>query len=120
MWFAALAVALFVVFNFVPLFALWATTHEDQRDIMRHGVAGTGVVTSIESGPLPRGAGRMWTIVVQFEAPGHGGPVSFQTQVGAVFWFTPRLVRHLREGQSVPIHYREKWPSLAVIDAAVG
>ena len=118
-WFVAILVVLFLAFNFLPVFALWVATHEDQRDILRHGVAGTGVVTSITSGSLPRGAGRLWTITVQFEAPGREGPVTFQTQAAGAFWFTPKLVRDLNQGQSVPIHYREKWPSLAVIDAAV-
>jgi hypothetical protein len=49
-WFLAILVVLFVAFNFLPLFAIWIATHEDQRDILRHGVSGTGVVTSITSG----------------------------------------------------------------------
>jgi hypothetical protein len=118
-WFVAILVALFVAFNFVPAIAIWAATHEDQKDILRHGISGRGVVASITCGPLPRGAGRLWTITVRFEPPGHDGAVTFDTQAAAAFWFTPRLVRGLAEGQPVAIHYREKWPSLAVIDAAV-
>jgi hypothetical protein len=118
-WFVVILVVLFVAFNFVPVFMLWVMTHEDQKDILRHGVSGTGIVTSITSGPLPRGAGRLWTITVRFEPPGHEGPITFQAQAAGVFWFTPKLVRDLNQGQSVAIHYREKWPSLAVIDAAV-
>jgi hypothetical protein len=87
---------------------------QNQRDILQHGRAAIGTVVSIRTQPI-RG-GQQWIVTVEFIAPDHPEPVRFDSFFSGTFWFTPKPVRDLREGQSVALHYREKWPSLAVID----
>ena len=57
---------------------------------MKCGVATMGTVVAVKRGVIRGG----WPVV-------------------------PQRVRDLPQGQSVALHYRQKWPSLAVIDDVV-
>jgi hypothetical protein len=88
---------------------------EDQRDIKNNGVPATGVIKSVRKS-TNRGA-TQWIFSVEFEAAGHTKPTVFEFAVVTPWLRSPMPA--LVEGESVAIHYREKWPSLAVIDALV-
>jgi hypothetical protein len=58
-----------------------------------------------------------WTYTVEFQMPGSEHLTVFDfAAVGS--WLRPPKPA-FKEGDSVAIHYREQWPSLAVIDALV-
>jgi len=87
----------------------------DQRDIKSNGVPATGAIKSATKS-TNRGV-TQWIFSVEFEAAGHTKPTAFEFAVVTSWLRSPMPA--LAEGESVAIHYREKWPSLAVIDALV-
>lgn len=92
----------------------------DERDIRDHGIATQGRVVEIrrldgEGG----GRTRLWIVTVEFTVPERTEPVHFQMMRPGSTSEPPKEWRNLNEGQLVPIHYRQKWPSLAVIDELV-
>jgi hypothetical protein len=115
-----------IAFALLALFApitmiiagLLRAQRQDNKDILTHGLPATGTVVGIRN-QATRG-GQVWTITVEFSVPDHPEPVRFETQIAQSLWFRkPRDIRDLAEGQTVAIHYREKWPSLAVVDQFV-
>jgi hypothetical protein len=97
---------------------LWRSQRQDNTDILKNGIPVTGTVVRIRS-HTTRG-GQVWTITVEFSVPDHPEPVRFDTQIAQSLWFRkPRQMKDLAEGQTVAVHYREKWPSLAVVDQFV-
>jgi hypothetical protein len=87
------------------------------RDILEHGVPAIGTVVGIRN--FTTRGGRQWIVTVEFAVPNHPEPVRFETGMAGSFNSTPKPLRNVLEGQSVALHYREKWPSLAVIDEFV-
>ena len=100
---------------------IWAglrrSQREDVRDILEHGVPAIGTIVGIRNFPI-RG-GRQWIVTLEFAAPDHPEPVRFEAVMVGSFNSTPKPLRNVLEGQSVALHYRKKWPSLAVVDEFV-
>jgi hypothetical protein len=88
---------------------------DDQRDIKTQGLAATGMIRSVKWA-TNRGQ-TSWTYTVEFQVPGAECLTVFNFAVVGS-WFRPPKPS-FKQGESVAIHYREKWPSLAVIDALV-
>jgi hypothetical protein len=88
---------------------------EDEQDIMTHGRTATGTVVAVDE--IALGKGHAWKITVEFPVPEQSAPVRFEQIVPQnVFSKLSRLARELNPGQTVTLHYREKWPTLAIID----
>ena len=113
-WIGTLVVLAFLT----PGTMIWAgakrSQREDVRDILEHGVRTTGTVVGIRS--FTTRGGRQWIVTVEFAVPDHPEPVRFETVMVGLFNSPPKQLRNVLEGQSVALHYREKWPSLAVVD----
>jgi hypothetical protein len=92
---------------------------EDEQDIMGHGRATIGTVTRVEEVPASR-AGTIWKVTVEFTVPDKTDPVRVELMAPTVAW-TKRIqrIQDLCPGQKVSLHYREKWPSLAILDELV-
>ena len=95
---------------------LTRSVQQDHKDIMEHGHAATGTVVAVKRDAI-RG-GWMWTLTIEFTVPDRSDPVRFEAQASQAFFLhVPQRVKELPQGQSVAVHYRDKWPSLAVIDS---
>lgn len=116
--------ALWIVFGILALFLYpiglmfvggLTAKREDEQDIMTHGRTATGTVVAVDKVAL--GKGHAWKITVEFPVPEQLTPVRFEQIVPQnVFSKASRLARALNPGQTVTLHYREKWPTLAIVD----
>ena len=92
---------------------------DDERDILAHGRATTGTIVAVDEVAGPKG-GKFWKVTVEFTVPDQPDPVRFYiTSPESGLSKTAKQIAAFCQGQKVPVHYREKWPSLAVIDDLV-
>jgi hypothetical protein len=92
---------------------------DDDRDILNHGKAAMGTVVAVDEIKGPRG-GTMWKVTVEYFVPDQPDPVRTELIAPDIAWTkTIKRIQDLCPGQKVALHYREKWPSLAVIDEFV-
>ena len=91
----------------------------DEQDIMAHGRATLGTVIAVDEVSGPRG-GHFWKVTVEFTIPDQPDPVRIELTAPEIAWTkTVKRIQALNPGQKVPMHYREQWPTLAVIDDLV-
>lgn len=113
-----LVLAALVVSPMVMIYrGLFRAIRADERDIRDHGIAAQGQVIEIRC--TQGGRNRIWIVTVEFRVPERTEPVHFQVMRPDTISGIPKPLRTLNQGQTVPIHYRQKWPSLAVIDELV-
>jgi len=92
---------------------------DDERDILTHGKAVIGTVIAVDEVKGPRG-GPIWKVTIEYIVPDQPDPVRTELMAPEIAWTkTIKRIQDLNPGQKVALHYREKWPSLAVIDDLV-
>jgi hypothetical protein len=94
---------------------------EDQRDILTHGKAAVATVISALEIRGQRTA-LVWKVTIEYPIPDRPSPVRVDLMVPEGGWTTKanKRVQDLTLGDKVAVHYREKWPSIVVVDDLVG
>lgn len=88
---------------------------EDEHDILVHGRAAIGTVIAVDEIAI-RG-GLAWKITVEYTVSDQPSPVRLEMMAPKIAWTRNiKRIQDLNPGQKVAVHYREQWPSLAVID----
>ena len=115
LWILLVIVALFLYPIVLMLVGGLKAKREDEQDIMTHGRTATGTVVAVDEVAL--GNGHAWKITVEFIVPEQSAPIRFEQIVPQnILSNVSRLARELYPGETVTLHYREKWPTLAIID----
>jgi hypothetical protein len=92
---------------------------DNGRDILARGKAAVGTVIAVDEVTDPQG-GSIWKVTIEYTVPDQPDPIRTELVAPEIAWTkTIKRIQDLSPGHKVALHYREKWPSLAVIDDLV-